>query len=157
MKMGLKMSKRKNRLIWVLGGFSVVVVASFMVVNAFQSSLVFFFTPTEISEGKNPSNKVFRVGGVVLENSIQKKEVNNTLNIDFVITDGLSEVPVRYIGILPSLFQESKGVVAQGMLDSEGVFMAQEVLAKHDENYMPPEAQHAMDQAQGKRVKVEAP
>lgn len=151
------MSKRKNRLRWIVGGISVLAVATFLVLNAFQSSLVFFFTPTEVTEGKNPSNKVFRVGGLVLENSIQKKEEGDRLNVDFVVTDRLSQVPIRYSGILPDLFQEGKGVVVQGVLGSDGVFTAQEVLAKHDENYMPPEAQHAMDQAQGQRTVVEAP
>lgn len=151
------MSKRKSRVMWILGGVSVLAVATFLVLNAFQSSLVFFFTPTEVSQGKNPPNKVFRVGGLVLENSISKQEVGNKLHVQFVVTDRVSQVPIRYTGILPDLFQEGKGVVVQGLLDSEGMFTAQEVLAKHDENYMPPEAQHAMDQAQVQRAEGETP
>ncbi len=151
------MRKRQRRLIGVIGGVVVLAAATFLVLNAFQSSLVFFFTPTEVSEGTSPNKKVFRVGGLVLEGSIQKQEVGNKLDVSFVVTDRVSQVPIRYSGILPDLFQEGKGVVVQGVLQSNGVFIAQEVLAKHDENYMPPEAQHAMDQAQGQRTVVGAP
>ena len=111
--------------------------------NAFQSNLVFFFTPTQVSNGEAPKGRTFRAGGMVKENSL----VRDGNSVRFVITDTVQEVPVVYVGLLPDLFKEGKGVVAQGKLGNDGIFVASEVLAKHDENYMPPEAQHAMDQA----------
>ena len=109
----------------------------------FRSNLVFFFTPTQVSQGEAPKGRTFRAGGMVKENSL----VRDGNTVRFVITDTLQEVPVVYVGLLPDLFKEGKGVVAQGKLGDDGIFVASEVLAKHDENYMPPEAKHAMDQA----------
>jgi cytochrome c-type biogenesis protein CcmE len=105
--------------------------------------LVFFFTPTQVSQGEAPKGRTFRAGGMVKENSL----VRDGNSVRFVITDTVQEVPVVYVGLLPDLFKEGKGVVAQGKLGNDGIFVASEVLAKHDENYMPPEAKHAMDQA----------
>jgi len=120
-----------------------VAVAAYFVLNAFNSSLVFFFTPSQIAAGEAPHNRTFRVGGMVKEGSVKR----DNLTVSFIVTDSAKEVPVSYTGILPDLFREGKGVVAQGKLNDGGQFSASEVLAKHDENYMPPEAQHAMDQA----------
>lgn len=141
------MTKRQNRLALILGALVVLGAATALILNAFQSSLVFFFTPTEVSEGKSPENRTFRVGGIVQMESIRRGG-NQGMAVSFVITDGVALVPVSYTGILPDLFQEGKGVVAQGRLNEQGHFMAEEVLAKHDENYMPPEAMHAMEQAE---------
>jgi len=112
--------------------------------NAFESNLVFFFSPSQIESGEAPKNRMFRVGGLVKEGSVKR----DNLTVNFVVTDTAKEVRVSYTGILPDLFKEGKGVVAQGKLDDGGHFTATEVLAKHDENYMPPEAKHAVDQAQ---------
>jgi len=118
-----------------------VIVA--LVLNAFQSNLVFFYSPSQVSANEAPSGRTFRVGGLVEEGSVK---VDGT-QVQFVVTDTAANVPVRYQGILPDLFKEGKGVVVQGQLQ-DGVFVAREVLAKHDENYMPPEAADALKQAQ---------
>lgn len=124
--------------------------AAYFVLNAFQSNLVFFFTPTQVFAGEAPKQGHFRVGGLVKVGSIER----NGMSVAFVVTDTHQEVPVRYVGLLPDLFKEGKGVVAQGRLDAERLFVASEVLAKHDENYMPPEAQHALDEAAKARMGV---
>jgi cytochrome c-type biogenesis protein CcmE len=113
------------------------------VLNAFQNNLVFFFTPTQVLKGEAPKNKTFRIGGLVKVGSLQR----DGTDVSFVVTDTAQDIPVRYSGLLPDLFKEGKGVVAQGRLDAQGLMTASEVLAKHDENYMPPEAQHALDEA----------
>ncbi|OIN93606.1 MAG: cytochrome c biogenesis protein CcmE [Comamonadaceae bacterium CG1_02_60_18] len=138
------MKPRHKRAAIIIGGVAAVGVAAYFVLNAFNSSLVFFFTPTQVAAGEAPQNRAFRVGGMVKEGSVKR----DNLTVSFIVTDTAKEVPVAYTGILPDLFREGKGVVAQGKLDNTGHFTASEVLAKHDENYMPPEAQHAMDQAQ---------
>ena len=137
------MKPRSQRLIWIVLGIALLAAAAGFVLNAFQSNLVFFFTPTQVAQGEAPRNKMFRAGGMVKEGSLER----DGHQVRFVITDTAHEVSVRFEGLLPDLFKEGRGVVAQGKLNEEGVFMASEVLAKHDENYMPPEAQHAMDQA----------
>ena len=113
-----------------------------LVFNAFQSNMVFFYSPTQVGAKEAPLDRTFRIGGVVEEGSVRRDGVN----VSFVVTDTAKSVPVRYAGILPDLFKEGKGVVAQGKLEGE-VFVAREVLAKHDENYMPPEAAEALDKA----------
>ena len=118
-----------------------VVVA--LVLNAFQSNLVFFYSPSQVAAKEAPSARTFRIGGLVEGGSLK---VDGT-KVQFIITDMAQKVPVRYEGILPDLFKEGKGVVAQGQLH-DGVFVAREVLAKHDENYMPPEAAEALKRAQ---------
>lgn len=138
------MKPRHKRSAIIVGGVAAVAVAAYFVLNAFNSSLVFFFTPSQVSKGEAPVNRAFRVGGMVKEGSVKR----DNLTVSFIVTDTVQEVPVSYTGILPDLFREGKGVVAQGKLNDSGQFSASEVLAKHDENYMPPEAQHAMDQAQ---------
>jgi cytochrome c-type biogenesis protein CcmE len=143
------MKPRTKRFALIAAGIVVLCAAAAFVLNAFQSNLVFFFTPTQVSNGEAPKGRTFRAGGMVKEGSLVRDNAaaggGNTVR--FVITDTVHEMPVTYVGLLPDLFKEGKGVVAQGKLGDDGVFVASEVLAKHDENYMPPEAQHAMDQA----------
>jgi cytochrome c-type biogenesis protein CcmE len=142
------MKSRHQRLFGIGLGLLLLCGALFFVLNAFQSNLVFFFTPTQVAAGEAPKEGHFRVGGLVKAGSIQR----DGMAVAFVVTDTQREVPVRYVGLLPDLFKEGKGVVAQGRLDAGQMFMASEVLAKHDENYMPPEAQHALDEAAKARM-----
>ena len=139
---------RKQRLIVVLlivfGSALAVCLATF----ALRSNIHLFFPPLDISEGKAPVGKQIRAGGMVLEGSVKRDP--NSLRVDFVVTDRVANVPVTYTGILPDLFEEGQGVVASGKLNAQGVFEATEVLAKHDENYMPPEVQSALDNAHEK-------
>ena len=137
------MTPRQKRFSLIIGGIVVLAMAAGLVLNAFQSNLVFFFTPTQVAQGEAPKNKMFRVGGMVKEGSVKRDQTV----IEFVVTDTARDIPVRYSGLLPDLFKEGKGVVAQGKLSDDKQFTASEVLAKHDENYMPPEAKHALDQA----------
>ncbi|MDP1653952.1 MAG: cytochrome c maturation protein CcmE [Rhodocyclaceae bacterium] len=138
------MKPRHKRIALIAGGLAALGIASAFVLNALDSNIAFFITPSEIAAGKAPQGKTFRVGGMVKEGSLKR----DNLTVHFVVTDTAKDVPVRYTGILPDLFKEGKGAVAQGKIGPDGVFTASEVLAKHDENYMPPEAQHALDQAQ---------
>lgn len=140
----MTMKPRHKRAAMIVGGLAAIGLASYFVLNAFQSNLVFFFTPSQVESGEAPKNRTFRIGGMVKEGSVKR----DNLTVSFVVTDTAKEVPVTYTGILPDLFKEGKGVVAQGQIKEDGKFIASEVLAKHDENYMPPEAQHAMDQAE---------
>ncbi len=137
------MKPRHKRLAVIVGGLSVLGIAAYFVLNAFQSNLVFFFTPTQVANGEAPTNRAFRIGGLVKQGSLQRNE----LTARFVVTDTAKDIPVSYTGILPDLFKEGKGVVAQGKMGANGQFLASEVLAKHDENYMPPEAKSAIEQA----------
>ena len=139
------MKPRTHRLGWILGGLAILGIAAALVLNAFQSSLVFFFTPTQIAAREAPQGRPFRVGGLVEAGSLQREP--NSLTVRFRVTDTAQTIPVSYTGLLPDLFKEGKGVVAQGTLGSDGVFHASEVLAKHDENYMPPAAADAVKQA----------
>jgi cytochrome c-type biogenesis protein CcmE len=142
------MKSRHQRLLGIGLGLVLLCGALFFVLNAFQSNLVFFFTPTQVAAGEAPQSGNFRVGGLVKAGSIQR----DGMAVAFVVTDTQREVPVRYVGLLPDLFKEGKGVVAQGRLEGGQLFVASEVLAKHDENYMPPEAQHALDEAAKARM-----
>jgi cytochrome c-type biogenesis protein CcmE len=121
-------------------------VAAALVLNAFNSNLVFFFSPTQVANGEAPTSRAFRIGGLVEAGSIKRQA--DGLTVSFVVTDTAKSIPVTYTGILPDLFKEGKGVVAEGKLGSDGLFIATQVLAKHDENYMPPEAASALEQAQ---------
>lgn len=143
------MKARNKRLALIFGGVSVLGVAAWLVLSAFQQNIVFFYSPTDVLEGKAPTGKNFRIGGMVEVGSLKRQ--TDGLTVNFVVTDTAKSIPVTYKGILPDLFREGKGVVAQGKLSSEGMFAADEVLAKHDENYMPPEAQAAVDKAQQAR------
>ena len=143
------MKPRHKRFALIIGALAVIGAAAALVLNAFEENLVFFFTPSQVVSGEAPKNRAFRIGGMVKEGSVQRDGVN----VRFVVTDTAQDVPVTYTGILPDLFREGKGVVAQGKLEDSGtLFKASEVLAKHDENYMPPEAQHALDQAAVERT-----
>jgi cytochrome c-type biogenesis protein CcmE len=144
------MKPRHKRLAIAGGLLSATGIVVALVLNAFQSNLVFFYSPTQVAADEAPANRTFRVGGLVEEGSV----VREGLNVRFVVTDTAKTVPVRYTGILPDLFQEGKGVVAQGQLQ-DGVFVAREVLAKHDENYMPPEAADAIQRAQKGQSRLE--
>lgn len=124
---------------------SALTVAVVLVLNAFQSNLVFFFSPSQVAAKEAPIGKSFRIGGLVEEGSLKREGDGTTLN--FAITDTAEVIRVVYTGILPDLFKEGKGVVAQGKMADDGIFYADEVLAKHDENYMPPEAASALEQA----------
>lgn len=138
------MKPRHKRFALIIGALAVIGTAAALVLNAFEENLVFFFTPSQVVSGEAPKGRAFRIGGMVKEGSVQRDGVN----VRFVVTDTANDVPVTYTGILPDLFREGKGVVAQGKLDDTGkAFKASEVLAKHDENYMPPEAQAALDKA----------
>ena len=140
------MKPRTKRLIAILGGLAVLGVATALVLRAFDENLVFFFTPTQVAANAAPKGRLFRIGGMVEKGSVKRDGVE----VRFVVTDTAKTIPVVYRGPLPDLFREGKGVVAQGTLGGDGVFTAREVLAKHDENYMPPEAAAAVNQAQSR-------
>jgi len=137
------MKPRNKRAFIIIGVLAAVGVAVALVLNAFNSNLVFFYTPSQIASKEEPQGRTFRIGGLVKEGSVARDGVT----VHFTVTDTIQSVPVRFEGILPDLFKEGKGVVAQGKLGNDGVFTAREVLAKHDENYMPPEAAEALKQA----------
>ncbi len=141
------MKPRHRRFAWIGGGIAVLGIAAALVLNAFQSNLVFFFTPSQIAANEAPKGRAFRIGGLVVDKSLARDR--DGLTVHFAVTDTASTVPVVYTGILPDLFKEGKGVVAQGKLEGDGVFHATEVLAKHDENYMPPAAADAVNKAHG--------
>lgn len=136
------MKPRHKRLALISVGVVGLTVAGLFVLNAFQSNLVFFFSPTEIYSGKAPVDKEFRIGGLVEKGSVKKSA--DGLTVDFIVTDNNKSVTVHYRGVLPDLFREGQGIVAQGKLRDHR-FVAREVLAKHDENYMPPEAAKALE------------
>jgi len=136
---------RHKRIALIGGGLAILGLVAALVINAFQSNLVFFFSPTQVADGEAPIGKSFRIGGMVKDGSIKREPDGVTLR--FVVTDTEKDMVVAYKGILPDLFREGKGAVAQGKLDSDGIFLASEVLAKHDENYMPPEAAKAVGDA----------
>jgi cytochrome c-type biogenesis protein CcmE len=135
---------RHKRILAIIGGLAALGAAAALVLTAFQENLVFFFTPSQVAANEAPQGRTFRIGGMVEKGSVQRTGVE----VRFVVTDTAKSIPVVYSGALPDLFREGKGVVAQGQLGADGVFRAREVLAKHDENYMPPEAAHAVEKAQ---------
>jgi len=139
------MKPRHRRIAWIAAGLCALGIAVALVLNAFRSNLVFFYTPTQIANGEAPKTRNFRLGGLVEDHSVQR--VPDGLGVTFTVTDREKSIPVRYQGILPDLFREGRGVVAQGHLGDDGRFVATEVLAKHDENYMPPEAAEALKKA----------
>jgi cytochrome c-type biogenesis protein CcmE len=140
---------RHKRLIAIVGGLAALGAASALVLTAFQENLVFFFTPSQVAAHEAPQGRLFRIGGMVEKGSVRRDGVE----VRFVVTDTAKTLPVVYRGALPDLFREGKGVVAQGTLGADGVFTAREVLAKHDENYMPPEAAHAVEKARKTLIK----
>jgi cytochrome c-type biogenesis protein CcmE len=133
----------KKRGAIVAAGLAVVGIAAALVLNALNSNIALYVTPSDVAAGKSPRGQAFRIGGMVKEGSLRR----DNLTVHFVVTDLAREIPVAYTGILPDLFKEGKGAVVQGRLGPDGQFTASEVLAKHDENYMPPQAQAALDQA----------
>ena len=139
------MKPRTRRGLAIAAGLATLGVAAMLVLNAFQSNLVFFFSPSQIAANEAPRDRSFRIGGLVEEGSLKRD--GQSLTVNFVVTDMAQRIPVSYTGMLPDLFKEGKGVVAQGKLGSDGVFRAEQVLAKHDENYMPPEAADALEKA----------
>jgi cytochrome c-type biogenesis protein CcmE len=134
---------RHKRIVAIATGVAALGIVTALVLTAFQENLVFFFTPTEVAANKAPQGRTFRIGGMVEKGSVKRDGVD----VRFVVTDTAKTLPVTYRGALPDLFREGKGVVAQGQLGADGVFRASEVLAKHDENYMPPEAAEAVKRA----------
>src|SRR6185295_5209904 len=137
------MKPRHKRIVAIVGGLAVLGIAAALVLTAFQKNLVFFFTPSQVAANEAPQGRTFRIGGMVVVGSLKRDGVD----VSFAVTDTAKTIPVVYRGALPDLFREGKGVVAQGQLGDDGVFRAREVLAKHDENYMPPDAAHALEQA----------
>lgn len=135
------MKARHKRMGFVAVGAVVLGLAAWLVISALGSNMSYFFSPTEVMAGQAPQNHVFRIGGLVKPGSLER---GKELTVRFVVTDNKEEVKVAYTGILPDLFDEGQGMIAQGKLDASGVFVADEVLAKHDENYMPPEVQDAL-------------
>ena len=143
------MKTRHKRIALIVSGLLILGLIVALVLNAFQSNLVFFFSPTQVAAGEAPKGKSFRVGGMVKQGTLKREPDGVTLR--FVMTDTEKDMIVAYQGILPDLFKEGKGAVAQGKLNDDGVFVASEVLAKHDENYMPPEAAKAVGDAHARR------
>ena len=138
------MKPRHKRGLIVAAALVVIGIAALLILNALNSNIALYVTPSDVAAGKSPQGQAFRIGGMVKEGSVKRDD----LTVHFVITDLVKDIPVSYTGILPDLFKEGKGAVIQGRLNANGEFVASEVLAKHDENYMPPEAKHALDQAQ---------
>ena len=144
------MKPRHRRLAAIIAGVALIAIAAALVLNAFRGNVVFFFSPSEVAANQAPQKGDFRVGGMVEKGSLKRSA--DGLTVRFVVTDTAKSIPVVYTGILPDLFKEGKGVVTQGRLGADGVFRASQVLAKHDENYMPPEAAHALSKAQAERA-----
>ena len=144
------MKARQRRMILVGIGILLLGLGAWAILSAFNKNLVFFFTPTQVLAGEAPHGRSFRMGGLVQVNSLRR--MTNGETIDFVVTDNLQSIPVKYKGILPDLFKEGKGVVVQGKLGENQIMVADEVLAKHDENYMPPEAAYALQKANAQVV-----
>ena len=137
------MKRRHRRIAFIFVGLAALGLAAYLAASAFRNNLVFFFSPTQVAAKEAPVGRTFRIGGLVQEGTLKREG----LNVQFTVTDTAASIPVVYNGILPDLFKEGRGCVAQGKLGSDGVFHADQVLAKHDENYMPPQAGDAIDKA----------
>jgi cytochrome c-type biogenesis protein CcmE len=135
---------RYKRALIIVAALMIISVAAVLILNALNSNIALYVTPSDVVAGKAPQGQTFRIGGMVKDGSLKR----DGLTVHFVISDLVKDIPVAYTGILPDLFKEGKGAVIQGRMNASGEFIASEVLAKHDENYMPPEAKHALDQAQ---------
>ena len=146
------MKPRHKKLAFIAAGVAGIAVIVALVMNAFRSNLVFFFTPSQVIAKEAPVGRAFRIGGLVEKGSLKRE--NDGLTVHFVVTDTKHDMNVTYKGILPDLFKEGKGVVAQGRLDSNGQFVADEVLAKHDENYMPPEVASELKAAKAAKTNL---
>ena len=141
------MKRRHRRIAFIFAALAGLGIAAYLAASAFRNNLVFFFSPTQVAAKEAPVDRTFRIGGLVQEGSLKR----DGLNVQFTVTDTAYNVPVVYNGILPDLFKEGRGCVAQGKIGADGVFHAEQVLAKHDENYMPPEAGEALDKAKHAR------
>ena len=139
------MKRRHKRIIFICAALVAIGLATFLVLGAFRENLVFFFSPTQVAAKEAPLNKTFRIGGLVGEGTLKRDP--DGLTVRFTVTDTANSIPVVYKGILPDLFKEGRGCVAQGRVNTDGVFYADTIMAKHDENYMPPEAAQALDKA----------
>jgi cytochrome c-type biogenesis protein CcmE len=148
------MKARHKRFGLIAVGLILLVIATVLITKSFRSNLVFFFTPTQVEKGEAPKSGSFRIGGLVENGSL--KRLPDGLHVQFKVTDTAKSMLVQYKGILPDLFKEGKGVVAEGKLNQNGMFEADQVLAKHDENYMPPEAASAIAQAKANKAKESA-
>jgi len=148
------MKPRHKRFAIIGVGLAALGLAAALILKAFQSNLVFFYSPSQVAEHQAPQGRAFRIGGLVQAGSVQRQA--DGVTVRFAVTDTLHTIPVQYTGILPDLFKEGKGVVAQGKLEADGVFHATEVLAKHDENYMPPAAKDAVDKAHAAAIAEKA-
>jgi cytochrome c-type biogenesis protein CcmE len=144
---------RHRRGLMILGGLAALAITAALVLSAFQQNLVFFFTPTQIAANEAPLGRTFRVGGMVEPGSVKRQ--SDGVTVQFIVTDTAKGIPVVYRGQLPDLFREGKGVVTQGRLGPDGIFHANEVLAKHDENYTPPEAAEAVKKAHETSLKTQ--
>jgi len=144
------MKPRHKRFVLIGVGIAGLALSATLVLSAFQKNLVFFFTPSQVAANEAPIGKSFRIGGLVEKGSVKREP--DGVTVRFVVTDTAKSLPVLYRGVLPDLFREGKGVVTQGRLDTDGLFRAEEVLAKHDENYMPPAAQDSIDKATAKNA-----
>ncbi len=147
------MKRRHKRITFILIGLAGLGIAAYLVGNAFRNNLVFFFSPSQVVAKEAPVNRTFRIGGLVEKDTLKRE--NDGLTVRFTVTDTAQSIPVVYKGILPDLFKEGRGCVAQGHVGSDGVFYADSVLAKHDENYMPPEAGQAIDKAKMSKTLVD--
>jgi cytochrome c-type biogenesis protein CcmE len=149
------MKPRHKRIAIAVGVVAAVGVAVGLVLNAFQSNLVFFYSPSQIASNEAPANRTFRLGGMVEEGSLKRE--TGSMEVRFVVTDFHNDVTVSYSGVLPDLFREGQGVIARGQLGAGGVFVAQEVLAKHDENYMPPAVAESLRKQHEKKTPAPGP
>ncbi len=147
------MKKRHKRIFFIVAGLCSLGLAAFFVLSAFKNNLVFFFSPTQVASKEAPTGRTFRIGGLVEDGSLKRE--TDGLTVRFKVTDTANSIPVVYKGILPDLFKEGRGCVAQGHVGADGVFYADSVLAKHDENYMPPEAGQAIDKAKMQKTLVD--
>jgi cytochrome c-type biogenesis protein CcmE len=141
------MTPRRRRIVLVLGILAGVSLATLLAMRAFQDNVMFFFDPSQVAQGDAPIDKRFRLGGMVRPGTVERPP--GSLEMSFVVTDFQRDVPVRYTGVVPDLFRENQGVVAHGRLGRDGIFVADEILAKHDENYMPPEVAEAIKEKHG--------
>jgi cytochrome c-type biogenesis protein CcmE len=139
------MKRRHKRIVFICAGLAAIGLATWLVLGAFRNNLVFFYSPTQVAAKEAPVNKTFRIGGLVQQGTLKRD--TDGLTVRFNVTDTASNIAVVYKGILPDLFKEGRGCVAQGRVGGDGVFYADQIMAKHDENYMPPEAARALDQA----------
>lgn len=142
------MTPRHKRIVLVLGIVAGVAIAAALAMQAFRSNVMYYFDPSQVASGEVKPGQRFRLGGMVEVGSVNRQ--SGSLEVNFVVTDFRHQLPVRYTGVLPDLFKENSGVVAHGRLDANGTFIADEVLAKHDENYMPPEVKRSLQKGESR-------